>query len=299
MIIDIHAHVFAWPVRIQPGRNTPFLSAEEQIALMDRKGVDRACLLPLLNPENPAEYQSLGEILFICRRYPDRFIPFYNIDPRLPRRPETVETSHFLELLEPMKALGVKGIGEVTARLPFDEPRLLKFFAACEQVGFPIIFHTTTPDCDSYGLLDDPGFPRFEQVLARFPTLVFLGHSPGFWSEISGDMTPNDKNGYPKGPVRPGGRLIQLFRRYPNLCGDLSAGSGLNALERDPNHAADFIAEFQDRLFFGFDYCSVKNNMRHLEVLRAFRDSGQISAESLEKILWKNANRLLNLGLST
>jgi len=298
MIVDIHAHVFARPTRRQPGHGTTFMSAEDQIALMDRKGVTCACILPLLNPETPAEHQSLGEILSLCERYPNRFIPFYNVDPRLPRRPETVETAHFLEILQPMKALGVKGIGEVTARLPFDEPRMLRFFAACEQVGFPIIFHTTTPNNDGYGLLDEMGFPRFERVLAQFPRLVFLGHSPAFWSEISGDVTPEQKNGYPKGPVRPGGRLLTLFRRYPNLAGDLSAGSGLNALERDLDHAADFIAEFQDRLYFGYDYCSVKNNMRHLEVLTGLRKAGRMTAEALEKILWKNANRLLGLGLT-
>ena len=43
--------------------------------------------------------------------------------------------------------------------------------------------------------------------------------------------------GYPRGPVTEGGRLYRLFDRYPNLFADLSAGSGLGALKRDPDHA--------------------------------------------------------------
>ena len=45
-------------------------------------GVDKAVILPLNNAETPAEHQSAGEVLGICDRYPGRFIPFCNIDPR-------------------------------------------------------------------------------------------------------------------------------------------------------------------------------------------------------------------------
>jgi predicted TIM-barrel fold metal-dependent hydrolase len=297
MIIDIHAHVFAFPKRHYGNPPNTFMSMEEQIALMDAKGIDQAVILPLANPETPAELQSWGEVLYICERYPGRFIPFCNIDPRLPRRPDLITIDDFLEILNQCKALGFKGIGEVTARIPWDDPSLDKLFAACEQVGFPLTFHTITPDVNSYGLIDDLGFPRFEKVLQKFPRLNFLGHSLSFWSEISGGITVSDKNSYPPGPVRPGGRLPELLRRYPNLNGDLSAGSGLNALSRDPEHAFRFIEEFQDRLFLGLDYCCVQNNMRHIEWFKEHRDAGRITRQAYEKIMWQNANRLLQLNL--
>lgn len=297
MIIDIHAHVYAWPKRGST-RGGTFMSMEQQIEVMDKKGVDKAVILPITSPETPAEQQSMGEILYICQQYPGRFIPFYNMDPRQPRIPEHITAADFLPQLEECKALGFKGLGEMTARLPWDHPGLMHLFAACEQVGFPILFHTVTPECDSYGLLDDIGFPRFERVLQRFPKLVFLGHSMGFWSEISGDLsTAAEKNGYPKGPVKPGGRLVELLRKYPALNGDLSAGSGLNALTRDPEHAWKFIDEFQDRLLLGLDYCSIKNDMRHIEWLTEAKQKRNISAAAFEKIMWRNANRLLQLGL--
>lgn len=297
MIIDIHAHVYAWPLRQNKGAQTPFMSMQEQIKVMDEQGVDKACILPIVNPETPAEPQSMGEVLYICAQYPGRFIPFYNIDPRIARRPDLVAEEDFLYLFEQCRDLGFKGIGEVTARIPFDDPGLFKLFGACEKVGFPFTFHTTTADNDGYGLIDEVGLVRFEKALSRFPGLNFFGHSPGFWSEISGGLTLAEKNGYPKTPVRPGGRLVDLFRCHSGLHGDISAGSGFNALSRDPDFGFAFIDEFQDRLLLGLDYCSRLNNMPHVRWFKENRDAGRISHAAYEKIMWRNANRILKLGL--
>lgn len=296
MIIDVHAHVFAFP-KIRKSRDSEgmFMSAEQQVRRMDEKGIDKAVILPLNSAEAPAERQSIGEVLLICERHPGRFIPFCDIDPRrsdLPRQ----EDADFM--LEQYRDLGCKGLGELTARIPFDDPRLLRLFAACEKVGFPVTFHTITPEVQSYGVLDDPGLPRFEKVLRQFPELKFFGHSPGFWNEVSGSLGPGEKNGYPKGPVQPGGVLVRLLREYPNLNGDLSAGSGLNALTRDPAFTYEFADEFQDRLLLGLDHTDVSHDFQHIEWLTAARDEGHISTEAHAKIMWKNADRLIGLGLA-
>jgi len=296
MIIDVHAHVFAFPKIKLPG-STTFMSAEDQIAVMNAKGVDKAIILPLNNAEAPAEHQSLGEVLYICQKYPGRFIPFCNIDPRVPRRPDLIKLEDFTFLLEQYREHGCKGLGEFTARLYWDNPSVLLLLEACAKVGFPVTFHTITAEVDSYGLIDEIGLPRLEKVLHLFPNLKMFGHSQAFWSEISGGITPEEKNGYPKTPVKPKGRLPDLMRRYPGLYGDLSAGSGLNALMRDPAHAYEFIDEFQDRLMLGLDYCSVTNNMQHIEWLSSARDAGHISLAAYEKIMWQNINKAINLGL--
>ncbi len=296
MIIDAHAHVFAFPKLKNPPAMTPFMSAEQQIELMDTKGIDKAVILPLNSPEAPGEKQSIGDILSICEKYPGRFIPFCNIDPRLAKMPEKTRADDFFTLLNQYKELGCKGLGELVAKVYFDDPRLLLLFEACEQIGFPITFHTTIPGINSYGLIDDLGLPRFEKALKKFPRLKFFGHSQAFWNEISGDVNLEEKNGFPSGPVKAGGTLKRLFREYPNLYGDLSARSGFNALNRDPAHAYEFIEEFEDRLIFGLDYCSVKNDMRHIEWLTAARDAGNISEQAYEKIMWRNIDKLLQLG---
>ena len=99
MIIDVHAHVFADP-KIKPKPEaTTFMSAADQITVMDRLGVDKEAILPLNNAECAAEHQSVGEVLSICEQYPGRFIPFCNVDPRLPRHPDKIEVAEFDHLL--------------------------------------------------------------------------------------------------------------------------------------------------------------------------------------------------------
>lgn len=299
MIIDCHAHVFAFPkIKPYPEAPTPFLSVEEQIKVMNLKGIDKAIILPLNNAETCAEHQSIGEILHICQMHPDRFIPFCNIDPRLPKRPDLIKVEDFDFLLNQYTKLGCKGIGEITARIEFDHPSLMLLFEACQKVEFPVTFHTITADTNSYGIIDDLGFPRLEKVLQKFPNLKFFGHSQAFWSEMSADVTLKEKCGYPQTPVKPGGTTVKLMRKYKNLYGDISAGSGLNAFTRDPAHAFEFIDEFQDKILFGLDYCSATNNPQHIEWLTNARDRGKITEQAYQKIMWKNINDILNLGIT-
>ncbi len=87
------------------------------------------------------------------------------------------------------------------------------------------------------------------------------------------------------------GRLHQRLYR----CGDLSAGSGHNAVSRDPAFGHRFLEEFQDRLFFGTDICAPTNQTPLVEFLRDAVEGGHISREAYEKIGWKNAERLLGI----
>ena len=295
MIIDVHAHVYISPKIFSRFGTKPFLSAEQQISIMDSKGVDKAVILPLNNAEAPAEHQSIGEVLSICEKYPGRFIPFCNIDPRLPARPDLICADMFLKLLQQYKNLGCKGLGEMACRVFWNDPSLLALLEACSIVGFPVLFHTTTPDNNSYGVLDFMNLPYLEFVLKKFPNLKLIGHSQAFWSEISGDLKWEDKNSYPLGKVMPGGAIIRLLRDYPNLYADISAGSGLNALSRDPEHAWSFIDEFQDRLLLGMDYCAIDNDMQHIEWLTDAHNRGKITPSAYNKITSGNASRILNL----
>jgi len=298
MIIDAHCHVFANPrIKYLPdGR--PFMSAEEQISIMDTDGIDKAVILPVCNPDVLTEMQGINEILGICETWPDRFIPFCNVDPRLKGSAfYKTDAAHFEFILNQYKQLGCKGLGEICANIFWDDPALLELFKACEKVGFPVTFHTTIADSNDYGLIDDIGFPRFEKVIQRFSSLIFLCHSQAFWSEISGTVTKEDKIGYPTGPVEPGGTIVRLFRRYPNLYGDISAGSGINALMRDPEFGYKFIDEFQDRLLFGLDYCSPADKRPHIRWLTDAKNAGHITAPAYEKIMYKNIAGILNLDI--
>ena len=110
--------------------------------------------------------------------------------------------------------------------------------------------------------------------------------------------TVYDRTGYPKGKVTEDGALAKIMRKRPNLYGDLSAGSGANSLMRDPDYAAKFMDEFQDRLCFGIDICSAYQHPADtwlLDFMKKMLDEKRISQEIYDKIMYKNAVAILGL----
>ncbi|SVB57917.1 uncharacterized protein METZ01_LOCUS210771 [marine metagenome] len=295
MVIDVHAHVLRWPTVKKVNSERPFMSVQEQIRRMDEKGVDKAVILPLTSADVNAEHQSMGEVFEIVRMHPDRFIPFCDFDVR---RADMGTAERFMDVLEQYIALGAKGVGELTCRVYWDDPRLWALFTACQKLDMTVTFHTSPPEAITYGIIDELGLPRFEKTLQQFPGIRFFGHSASFWSEISGDLKAEGKEGYAITPIVKGGTLVRLFREYPNLCGDLSAGSGFNALTRDPAFTYEFMDEFQDRLMLGLDHTDVALDFQHIEWLKGQRAEGHINHEICEKILWENAARLIGLGIA-
>ena len=101
--------------------------------------------------------------------------------------------------------------------------------------------------------------------------------------------------GYPTGPVTEGGRLVELLRRYPNFCGDISAGSGNTALTRDPEFGYWFMEEFQDQLLYGSDLCWPDQQVPQTATLKNALAAAKISQQAFDKIGRGNAERLLGL----
>lgn len=297
MFIDIHGHCLRCrDLGFMSKDGQPFVWAELLQEMHKEVGIDRGVLLPLIGPDNMMCVQSNEEVLDYAQASNGHFIPFCNIDPRWMFNSPDAKLDYVMEYY---KDKGCKGIGEMTANLSFTDPRCLNLFRCAEKVGgLPITFHIATRYGNTYGVIDDMGLPRLETVLKMFPNLQFLAHSQAFWSHMSADVTLDNWGGYPKGKVTPG-RVTELMRKYPNLNGDLSAGSGCNALTRDPQYAYEFLDEFQDRLFFGTDACRECNRNNVLVLLKNFLveslDSGHISQEIFDKVTHKNAIRLLNL----
>jgi predicted TIM-barrel fold metal-dependent hydrolase len=228
-----------------------------------------------------------------CDQYPDRFIKFCNVDPRV--EAHTAEYD-FVAVLEYYRSLGACGVGEVTAPLGWHEPRVRQLLGACEKVGMPFLFHLGVRADQSYGLVCSAGLGELEQALQAYPNLQFLAHSQTWWAEVGPNPTLAERAGYPAGPVLPGGRVPELMRRYRNLWGDLSAGSGCNAVKRDPAWGCTFMEEFQDRLLMGLDICTPANDKcQLLGVLRDAVTAAKISETAYRKIMGRNAEELLHL----
>ena len=295
MLIDIHVHAHSkrHPKISRPnGLQHP--TPERLIEMMDNAGIDKAVVLSGVSPECRHTVITPEETLQTCAQYPDRLIPFCNLDPRFLTNDTRAD---FLPLLEGYKEMGCKGVGEYLPNLPFDDPLNMNLFAQVEEVGLPLTFHIASKIGGIYGCFDEVGLPRLEKVLKAFPELIFLAHSQCFWAEISTDVIQNgERVSYPEGPVT-AGRVVELMRTYPSLHGDLSARSGFNAISRDPEFGYAFMEEFQDRLYFGTD---IANDPQELPIVPCFNDlkeEKRISDEAFEKIAWKNASRLLRLGL--
>jgi uncharacterized protein len=285
-MIDIHMHVGRWDTTRQD------FNEDRLLAVMDGWGMERGVLLPLVSPESFFDILTPREVLAIARRHPDRIIPFCNLDPR--NNKNSADTD-FAWIVEEYRQLGCKGVGELTANIPIDDPRSLNLFSCCGRMDMPVLFHLASGVGGVYGLADDLGLPRLERVLKEFPETRFIGHAMAFWSEIDGRVTEQTRGGYPKGKIEAPGRLWTLFRTYPNLYGDLSAGSGWNAISRDPAMGLRFMEEFQDRLLFGTDVCHVGQEVPIVPYFKSLRREGGLSEAAYRNITEDNARRLLKL----
>ena len=78
------------------------------------------------------------------------------------------------------------------------------------------------------------------------------------------------------------------MRNYPGMLADLSAGSGENAIMRDPAFGYKFLEEFQDKIFFGVDYCTLSNYRKLSAFLDEGVEMGRISQKAYNKICREN-----------
>lgn len=294
MIIDTHQHVF-WHKRDDAGL----------IRDMDENGIDVAWLLSWEIPPdednlsyhdvfNPVHARPdgthaglpLSDIVLARSRYPKRFVVGYAPSPRAANAAQLFQAAYEIH--------GARICGEFKYRTLLDDPRCLELFRKAGSLHCPVVVHIDVPyllDERLHTRVYQPAWyggtvENFERAAKACPQTTFIGHSPGFWREISGDADA-DHLMYPRGPVKPGGRIAGLFERYPNLHADLSAGSGLGALKRDPKHAREFLIQWADRLLFARDFYGRE--------LNDFLLTLDLPKDVSERIYHENARKLVPL----
>lgn len=114
---------------------------------------------------------------------------------------------------------------------------------------------------------------------------------------MSGDAPDNNegRNSWGKGPIVAGGRVPELFEKYPNLYGDLSANSAGQAIMRDPEFGLSFLEKYAERLFFATDMANTEMFFPLGAWLDAMVETGKLSPESYKKICFQNAQRIYGL----
>jgi predicted TIM-barrel fold metal-dependent hydrolase len=277
--VDMHTHIG------QTWNTTEPLTAEELLRWMDAHRIAQAIVLPLMSPESSSYPLTTDFVLENTRPYRDRLIPFCSIDPR---------TSYsgglkgLVAMLKKYVDAGAKGFGEHKPGVAFDDKRSMAIYEACAELKLPLLFHI-----DNERNLDKPALPGLENALKSHPGCNFIGHGPGWWASISGDVTQRDLGGYPKTKVAPGGAIDALMDKYPNLYGDLSAGSGAGAISRDLDFGREFLIRRQDRIMFGTDFLAPKQGVPQFELFE--QKLTDLPAGVKTKIFRGNARKLLGL----
>ena len=213
----------------------------------------------------------------LTESYPDKFVYFCNEVPDVEGATKTMET---------WLNKGAVGIGELKFNLPCDSAPMIRVYELANEYQVPVLLHFQH---EKYNL----GIERFHKILERFPKVNFIGHAQTWWGNI--DANHKQEVMYPKGNVTPGGLTDRYLSDYPNMFGDLSAGSGKNALARDLEHAASFLERHQDKLCLGTDCVDVEGEGE------ACTGAGQIAnlrqlvsnPEILAKIFSRNTRRII------
>ena len=213
------------------------------------------------------------------QEYPKEFVFFAN---ELPDIPET------RAVLEKYLDMGAIGIGEQKFPVDADSKYIDLIATIAQEHSVPVLLHF---EHKNYNL----GFERFAKVLERHPKVNFIGHAQTWWGNI--DKNHDQSVMYPKGLVTPGGITDRLLSDYPNMYGDMSAGSGLNSMLRDEEHARGFLKRHQDKLMFGSDCNDREANgpqclgSKIIAAIRRLSPDKRVE----RKILYGNASKLLKI----
>jgi predicted TIM-barrel fold metal-dependent hydrolase len=277
---DVHTHI-----RLSSAADETS-SVKAHLAWMDANDVSQAVVLPAVSPEASSSLLTSEFVLAETKPYRDRLIPFCCIDPRTSY---TGGHKGLVAILQRWIDQGAKGFGEHKPGVRIDDRKNMALYAACGELKLPVLFHL-----DALRNMDSPGLPGLEAALKGYPQTTFIGHGPGWWVSISGDVKPDDLGKYPTGPVAPGGAIDRLIEKYPNLYGDLSANSGLGAITRDPAFGREFLIRRADRLMFGTDFFSPTQQIGQFELYRKI----DLPADVQAKIFRDNARRLLKIAPS-
>ncbi|GAB3342794.1 hypothetical protein GCM10027299_57930 [Larkinella ripae] len=280
-IIDIHQH-------------TDYMGRthDQLIAHQRAMGVTTTVLLPAGTPafglsthkgeSNGLQAKCSGnETCYnLAKQYPKEFVFASNEVPDLPDA--TKEIEKFLKL-------GALVIGESKFGVQCDSPEMQRIYELAQTYRVPVLMHW------QHGMYNYD-FTRFYTMLEKYPKVNFIGHAQTWWANI--DKNHHDQTVlYPKTKVTPGGITDQLLSDYPNMYADMSAGSGLNALQRDEDHARGFLERHQNKLLFGSDCVDAVGHGPQCQGSQTIATIRRLApSKSIErKILHDNAKKLFRL----
>jgi len=280
-IIDIHQHTDYM------GRTNDQLLAH-QLAM----GVTTTILLPAGTPafgasthkgvSNGLQAKCSGNdaCYNLAKQHPKSYLFGANEVPDLPDAVKEIEK--YLKLGAPI-------VGESKFGVECDSAEMQKIYELAQSYKVPVLMHWQHT-------MYNYDFERFHKMLEKYPKVNFIGHAQTWWANI--DKEHHDQSVlYPKGKVTVGGLTDRLLADYPNIYADMSAGSGLNALTRDEDHARGFLERHQNKLLYGSDCLDTAGHgptCQGAQTIAAIRKLSPSKAIE-RKLLYGNAKKLFKL----
>jgi predicted TIM-barrel fold metal-dependent hydrolase len=282
-VIDIHQHLG------YSGRADDVLIAHQRAM-----GITKTILLPAGRAvvtssthggfSNGLQAKCLGnEACYQFAKQHKRFFLFgANEVPDLDDAPKEIEK--YLKL-------GAVVIGEQKFGIECDSAEMQRLYQLAAGYRVPILMHWQFK-------MYNYGFERLYKMLEKYPHTIFIGHAQTWWANIDKSYLDDPTNLYPKGQhIIAGGLTDRYLSDYPNMYGDLSAGSGLNAFTRDEEHTRVFFERHQDKLIYGSDCNDLVGSgnqcqgSQTIAVIRRLSPTKKIE----RKLLCKNAERVFRI----
>lgn len=281
-IIDIHQHV-----------NYHDRSDEMLLTHQRAMGVTTTILLPAGRPVNSAStHDGISNGLQAKCGGNEACLQFVRAHPGEFRfaANEVPDLAGAIAEIEKYLKLGGIGIAEQKFGVECDSPEMQRIYEVAGEYRVPVLMHWQVK-------MYNYGFERFPKMLKKFPKTIFIGHAQTWWANIDKKYRDDPANLYPKGPVTAGGLTDRYLGDYPNIYGDLSAGSGLNAFTRDEDHTRGFFERHQDKLMYGSDCDDLVGagakcqGAQNIAVVRRLAASKRIE----RKLLYENARRVFRI----
>jgi uncharacterized protein len=255
-------------------------TGEKHLEQMEAAGIDKTAVFlfdtGLFTGEPDVPIQEQNRALFnVAKKYPDKFIPFAQIDPRRPGAIEFVKRC--------VEEWGAKGFKlHPSAGFNPEESETMNLVQSIAGYGIPVITHSGHSPNPTSSKYCDPVY--LDKMLLRFPEVnVVAAHmSLGYRQQLC------------------------TFAWYrPNLYTEISmsqfiARRDYAAFARSVREAVDAFGP--DRVLLGTDCPWLETVLTGKDFLRAIKDlatkapdDSKFTDSEIEKILGLNAQRLLNI----
>ncbi|MFQ6038413.1 MAG: amidohydrolase family protein [Candidatus Aminicenantales bacterium] len=269
-VIDFHVHIglkehwHEWVHRFQKEADSEFYTRYQDMTDPETfaryvvgQGISRAVILPEISPITTGIVSN--EYVLNFTRGREVYIPFGTVNPSLATHPH-------LELKRLIRE-GVRGVKLYPSYNRFfpDDSRLYPLYEVARDEGIPVLIHTGSSVFE--GALVKYANPlHLDEVARRFPGLILvMAHSGrGLWYREAAFLARLHEHLYCEISGLPPKKLLEYF---PDL-------------ERNA-----------DKFLFGSDWPGIQSIASNIQDIKSL----PIRTESIEKILYRNAARILGL----